>query len=284
MDGASSSTQHKLNAFDILPDLLPPYPTPATLEPLIEPSSQLTTSQKQSLIQHSLSRACLFADLNLLSYLLRNPSCRLHVDLGVCDEDGLSLVSQTILGFGSESERDVEREECLRLLIAEGADCASGDAAGWTPLHHAVLMSPPTLISHLLTHGGSPLAKSKRGLTPLDVINAYEPIPGREDIRFLLEDAMREMGWRGTGLERKREFQRQERERKLAKANKRKARWRRIGRVLEIGEEWWQVPGYNSEDEDPESDDDIEDEFPTDGDFVRSYFLVIEVLAKRADV
>ena len=58
----------------------------------------------------------------MLSYLLAEPNAQPHVDLGRQDEDGLGLISSTILGFGSESERDVEREECVRLLIAEGAD------------------------------------------------------------------------------------------------------------------------------------------------------------------
>jgi hypothetical protein len=257
--------------FDILPDLLPPYPTAAAIEPLLDPSSQLTPPQRQCLIQHCLYRACLFGDLSMLTFLLHDPSCRSLVDLGIRDEDGLGLVTQAILGFGNESDRDVEREECLRLLIAEGADCATPDAAGWTPLHHAVIASPPTLISHLLTHGGSPLAKSNRGLTPLDVINAYEPMPGREHIVVLLEVAMRELGWRGTELDRKRDAQRQARERRAAKAKRRKAEWKRIGRVLEIGEEWWNRPGYHSDEQESESDSDEmeQDEFPSDEDFVR---------------
>jgi len=68
-----------------------------------------------------------FGDLTLLLFLLTNEQAQAFVDLSLRDEDGLGLVSSTILGFGSESERDVEREECVRLLITEGADANAAD-------------------------------------------------------------------------------------------------------------------------------------------------------------
>ena len=63
----------------------------------------------------------------LLSFLLADTHARPFVDLAVRDEDGLGLISFTILGFGSESDRDVEREESVRLLISEGADVSAPD-------------------------------------------------------------------------------------------------------------------------------------------------------------
>lgn len=69
----------------------------------------------------------MFGDLSLLQYLLSDSQVQPYVDLSTCEEDGLSLISLAILGFGSESERDVEREECIRLLIAQGADPTSAD-------------------------------------------------------------------------------------------------------------------------------------------------------------
>jgi len=74
------------------------------------------------LISHSLGRACLFGDLPLLSFLFADSQAQAFVDLGISDEDGLGLISLTIFGFGLESDRDVEREECIRLLVSEGAN------------------------------------------------------------------------------------------------------------------------------------------------------------------
>lgn len=104
------------------PDLQPLYPTPSQLAYLLSSNVGLSPSQKTELVNHCLTRACVFGDIALLSYLLAEPNAQPHVDLGRQDEDGLGLISSTILCFGSESEKDVEREECVRLLIAEGAD------------------------------------------------------------------------------------------------------------------------------------------------------------------
>lgn len=117
----TSSSHHRI---DITPgpDLHPIYPSPSTLAPLLESYSDLDSTQKVELVTHSLSRACLFGDLPLLSFLFSDPQSQALVDLGMTDEDGLGLISLTILGFGLESDRDVEREECIRLLVSEGAD------------------------------------------------------------------------------------------------------------------------------------------------------------------
>lgn len=112
------------------PDLHPIYPSPSTLAPLLEPYSDLDQTQRVELVSHSLARACLFGDISLLSFLFSDPQSQALVDLGISDEDGLGPISLTILGFGPESDRDVEREECVRLLVSEGADVNHQDNGG----------------------------------------------------------------------------------------------------------------------------------------------------------
>lgn len=104
------------------PDLQPLYPTPAQLSHLLSPNVGLSPAQRGELVSHSLTRSCVFGDFPLLSYLLSDSQAQPYIDLSKQDDDGLGLISITIFGFGSETERDVEREECVRLLIAEGAD------------------------------------------------------------------------------------------------------------------------------------------------------------------
>lgn len=118
-----------LGALDLTPepDLHPLYPSPGQIAHLLSPHSGLDPLQKAVLVSHSLSRACLFGDLSLLQYLLFDHQAQPFVDLGARDEDGLGLVSQSIQGFGAESDRDIEREECARLLIAQGADVLNPD-------------------------------------------------------------------------------------------------------------------------------------------------------------
>jgi hypothetical protein len=109
------------------PDLNPIYPTPQSITHLLGAESGLSPAQKSKLVSHCLLRACQFGDHSLLSHIFVDPHANSHIDLEVQDEDGLGLVSTTILGFGPESERDVEREECIRLLISQGADPSQTD-------------------------------------------------------------------------------------------------------------------------------------------------------------
>jgi hypothetical protein len=236
------------------PDLHPIYPSPSTLAPLLASYSGLHPAQKAELVSHTLSRACLFGDLSLLSFLFSDPQAHAFIDLSIRDEDGLGLVSLTIFGFGSESDRDVEREECVRLLASEGADinhqdngepvefmCPSGhaniDTAGWTALHHAALMSPPTLVSFLLTHGCSPFSQTRLGLTPLDIVTAHSTMPGRQDVSILLGEAMRGEGWTGGRMEE----QRRQEERRTALKNRQDRVREDVGKVLSIAPQWWGV-------------------------------------------
>lgn len=114
-------------SFELEPDLAPLYPTPATVSPLLSPNFGLESGQKAQLVAHCLIRACVFGELSLLAYLLRDPQAQPHVNLCIRDEEDISLISTTILGFGSDSDRDIEREECVRLLLSEGADVETPD-------------------------------------------------------------------------------------------------------------------------------------------------------------
>lgn len=108
--------------FTVEPDLQPLYPTTNQISDLLSPQVGLAPPQKAELVAHCLLRACVFADLSLLSFLLQDPHAQQFVDLSRQDEDELGLISTTVLGFGSESDRDIEREECVRLLVSEGCD------------------------------------------------------------------------------------------------------------------------------------------------------------------
>lgn len=111
---------------------------------------------------------------------------------------------------------------------------------GWTPLHYAAIHAPPTLVSYLATHGCSPLSKSSKGLTPLDIITGYDVIPGREDVAFVLEESMKASGWTGSARSQIRETRiRDEEAREIRRAQRRKG-WAEIGRLLGLADQWWE--------------------------------------------
>ena len=102
-------------------------------------------------------------------------------------------------------------------------------------MHHAALMAPPTLVSHLLTRGSSPFAVTRRNLTALDIVTAHSLLPGREDVRLLLEEAMREKGWTGGRMEEKRRLQ----ERLEQKTQQERTLRDRLTKILDIDYRWW---------------------------------------------
>ncbi|KAF9535373.1 DIL domain-containing protein [Crepidotus variabilis] len=237
------------------PDLHPLYPTVALVSTQISSHLGLTPEQKAELIAHSLTRSCAFGDLSLLQFLLSDPQAQAHVDLGNRDDEGVGLISMAIHGFGGDIDRDIEREECVRLLASQGADL-SADHAGWTPLHYAALLAPPTLVSYLMTHGCSPFDQTERKLTPLDVVTAHSIVPGREDVALLLEEAMRSQGWTGGHMEEKRRSL----ELRMKKKGKRKEIREDLGKVLELNPDWWKKDTEFSDDEsDSEDEEDADD-------------------------
>ena len=140
-------------------------------------------------------------------------------------------------------------------------------SACWTPLHYASLLSPPTLVSHLLTHGSAPLAVTRRHLTALDIVTAHSTVPGREDVALLLEEAMREAGWRGGRMEERRRIL----EKRTRRLGKRRHVQEDVERVLGISSRWWG-------DDDTlfalDSEDDSEDEAPDDSTLVSPFETV----------
>ncbi|KAG8719805.1 hypothetical protein FRC08_001992 [Ceratobasidium sp. 394] len=235
--GSVANTEH----------LTPSLPTPALLAVQLSSHSQRTDEEKKTLVAHSLHRACLFGDQGLLTFLLHDPAARPLASLDARDDDGVSLVSLAIQGFtpslepgDTDLERDVEREECVRLLVQQGADVQSGDLLGWTPLHYATLHAPPTLVSYLATHGCDPFAKSTKGLTPLDIITGYDVIPGREDVALVLEAVMRASGWTGSARNHIRQTRQREEAAKEARRTQRRNEWAEIGRLLSLADQWWE--------------------------------------------
>jgi len=126
--------------------------------------------------------------------------------------------------------------------------------AGWTPLHYAALLSPPTLVSHLMTNGCSPFAVTRRNITPLDVVTAHSILPGRDDVALLLEESMRGEGWTGGRMEQKRRLSEQRMKRKERKKEARDG----INKVLGINPAWWGLDS-DSDSSDSGSDDEEED-------------------------
>jgi hypothetical protein len=137
MAASPVSSSHKQPDLVPEPDLHPIYPTPSYIASLLSGDSGLTPGQKAELVSHCVLRACVFGDLALLSFLVLNSHSQNYVDLSVQDEDGLTLTDVAILGFGAENDRDVEREECVRFLVAQGADVQQTDngACIFPPMH-----------------------------------------------------------------------------------------------------------------------------------------------------
>lgn len=141
--------------------------------------------------------------------------------------------------------------------------------AGWISLHHAALLAPPTLLSHLLTHGCSPFAQTRRHLTALDIVTAHSVLPGREDVRLLLEEAMRGEGWTGGRMEERR----RNLEKKALQVSNLRTLRESVGRILDIAPSWW---GELDEDSLSDTSDDEDDASPEDSDvFVSTAHLVM---------
>ena len=131
-------------------------------------------------------------------------------------------------------------------LIHSCADIAR--SAGWTPLHYAAVLSPPTLVSHFLKSGCSPFVRTRRNLTSLDLVTGHSLIPGRETIALLLEEAMRSEGWTGGRMEERRKAL----EEGTTRLNKRNAVREGVNQTLSLDPGWWgeSESGVDSDDAD----------------------------------
>ncbi|EJU01084.1 DIL-domain-containing protein [Dacryopinax primogenitus] len=237
------------------PDLAPLQPKPVDLLPLLGDPDHLSVSQKRALASHALRHALLFADIALLIFLLNDPTAKPSLDLTIADEDGRGVLTIAMMGFGTEdAEREMDREECCRMLLVAGASIEKGDNAGWTPFHYAALMAPPTLITYMLQHCTSHGLRTedllnartnRNGLTPLDVISAHTPLPGREGIILMLEDAM------GVGAMKER-MKREQREAERRRSEEKKE-WLEERRKCLMT---WGLGGWGEDDEEDELDGD----------------------------
>ena len=108
-------------------------------------------------------------------------------------------------------------------------------SAGWTPLHYAAVLSPPTLVSHFLKSGCSPFVRTRRHLTALDLVTGHSLIPGRETVALLLEEAMRTEGWTGGRMEERRKAL----EERTAGLKKRNSVREGINQALSLDPAWW---------------------------------------------
>ncbi|EKM83522.1 hypothetical protein AGABI1DRAFT_117026 [Agaricus bisporus var. burnettii JB137-S8] len=258
----STSPSLSLRSLDLSPspDLHPLYPTPSQITNALTIHSGLSSVQKSQLMAHCASRACVFGDLALLQHILYDPRAQNFLDLNIRDEDGLGLISLAIHGFGVDGDRDVEREECVRLLVNQGA-LIFPDNAGWTPLHYAALLSPPTLISFLMTHGCSVFALTKRNLTPLHIVTAHSTLPGREDVALLLEESMRSQGWEGGKIDQRRRMVEQQQKRRGKQMQLRQD----VATLLGVHSSWWGQESTSpapDEDEGEDEDGDVDNDDP----------------------
>lgn len=144
------------------PDLHPLYPTPSGLSSQLSVSSTLTPGECTTLVNHSLIRACVFGNLPLLSFILHDAKCNKWADLELKDEDGVTPIGVCIMGFrphdgDADLEREMEREECVRLLIKQGVELSTTDnceSRAYSRCFHGCLflMSQPVGLPSTMQH------------------------------------------------------------------------------------------------------------------------------------
>lgn len=149
--------------------------------------------------------------------------------------------------------------------------------AGWTPLHHAAILAPPSLVSYLMTHGCSPFSVTRRQLTPLDIVTAHTLLPGREDIALLLEESMRSEGWTGGRMEQRRRALDEQLKRKV----RQKDLYNSVSRILDVPTRWWgerdaETSSTTSDSEDDDLDEDcyVGDVFHSDASLMHTRRLL----------
>ena len=98
-------------------------------------------------------------------------------------ETPLHVLCGAFVEFPTLNE-DRKDEECIRLLVKNGADLSARDGEGNTPMHHAV-QRKTSIVELLLELGASPNALNVQGRTPLHL--ACLSSAGREDVRTSAE-------------------------------------------------------------------------------------------------
>lgn len=180
------------------PDIHPLYPTAPGVSRLLSATSGLTPAQRSTLVSHCMTRACVFADLSFLQYILHDSQAHAFLDLNFQDEDGLVFASVIILGFSQDSDRDVEREECVRLLIAEGADMTIPDKGMCMLLHYLSRRSLMPLVSRMDTTSSRILVSSSDPHITLAhswMLSAFCDKPEYDSTRH--RDSLRSHTWAG---------------------------------------------------------------------------------------
>ncbi|ADV23353.1 DIL and ankyrin domain-containing protein [Cryptococcus gattii E566] len=176
-------------------------PSPQTILPLLEEeevAQELCENVDEDrelrttlILRHALQWGIERGDVELVNWLVSlNGRWRSILDREVQDledEEGWGIVCMAIHhSCGRQDREEIVRAAVSRWGVSAGPR-GGRDRRGWTPLHLAVLVSTPPLISFLLSHGASPHLLTNRGLTPLDLV---ADIPGREAITLFLEHAI----------------------------------------------------------------------------------------------
>ena len=114
------------------------------------------------------------------------------------DENGVTTLQVAMGNSGSSldwrrdrignEELDSEDEErrtleLAKILIDEGVDVNAIDNRGRNAIHHAVLKDFPSVIEYLVAHGASIDVRNERDLTPLQLAETVQGIPGTNGLR-----------------------------------------------------------------------------------------------------
>ena len=114
------------------------------------------------------------------------------------DENGVTALQVAMGNSGSSldwrrdrignEELDSEDEErrtleLARILIDEGVDINAVDKRGRNALHHAVLKDFPSVVEFLVAQGARIDLRNERNLTPLQLAETVQSIPGTNGLR-----------------------------------------------------------------------------------------------------
>ncbi|WVQ75629.1 hypothetical protein IAR50_005258 [Cryptococcus sp. DSM 104548] len=170
-------------------------PSPQSIFPLLDEDEQHATQEsdlrKALILRHAVHWGVERGDVDLVNWI-----CGLEGRWkGILDKEIETLEDNESWGVVGMAVMCTcgrqEKEEIVRAVVQRwgvNAGPRKGrDRNGWTPLHLAVLVSTPPLVSFLLSHGASPHDTNSRGLTPLDLVVG---IPDREAIALFLEHAI----------------------------------------------------------------------------------------------